>query len=256
MPHNDKPFYVEFPDEDTIHTEVEHIIARGLMPKPSLSRSLMDMARQLGLRVLFKDRAEIALITIVGLLIMVLFGYAAGEQVNSASPWSMSVLIFTTSPVLYFTIAVMFFVQLRTKSTYETEMACKYNVHQLAAFRMLIFSLLSLAANMISIMVLAVQIEGFEVARSILMSASSLFIFSALFMYFQLHVKSGWSWLIAGMSWISVSVLLTLGLGPVFEQVLNQVPLLVYGFIAIAGFMLYARHLKQMFQLQQAGGYR
>ncbi|MCM3126836.1 hypothetical protein ACFQ3J_04095 [Paenibacillus provencensis] len=256
MSNNEKPFYIDFPEEEAIPIEVDYIVTRGLMPKPSLARGLMDMARQLGARVLFKDRAEIALITLLGLLIMVLFGYAAGDQPNSASAWSISVLIFTMSPMLYFTIAVMFFVQLRTKSTYETEMVCKYSVHQLAAFRMLIFSLISLAANLLSIMMIAVQIEGFDVARSILMSASSLFIFSALFMSFQLYVKSRWSWLVAGMSWISANVLLSLGLGPVFEQVLNQIPLLVYGFIAIMGFLLYVRHLKQLFQLQQAGGYR
>ncbi|MCM3781399.1 hypothetical protein M3231_00280 [Neobacillus mesonae] len=254
MHHDNKKFSIDFPDDERMGMEIERIVSKGLMPKRTLYISFRQMSSQLGWKVLFKDRAEIGLITLLGLLLMVLMGYAAGEQSNSESALSMSVVIFTMSPVLYFAIAVMFFVQLRSRDTYETEMVCKYSVHQLAAFRMLVFSLLSLAANIISILLLAVRIEGIDVIKSILMSASSLFVFSALFMYFQLHMSSLWSWLIAGMSWISVNALLYWMAGSAYEQLLNQIPVLVYGGLTIVGFILYVRHLKQLFYLQQAGG--
>ena len=62
-------------------------------------------------------------------------------------------------------------------------MACKYNVYQVVAFRMLAFSVVSILVNTVAIAIVATVYEDIQFTRAFTISITALFTFSIIFLY-------------------------------------------------------------------------
>ncbi|WP_349409868.1 hypothetical protein [Pseudalkalibacillus sp. SCS-8] len=235
-------FEIPYPDEKEMQMEISMILEKGLDPKTSFGTYLMNMYRNIGLRHLFHDWTEILYTLVIALFLLGAMGIGVMEWVP-ADQLNIYTFIFIGSPLTYFTFAYLFFLNQKQKATYEVEMTCKYNLHQLAAFRMLVFSLFSLMVNGVIILLIAAQKE-INVLYAFLISSSALFLFAMAFLYVQLHMKSRQAkWTVACV-WVVGNVTAAFYSKDVYQLLLQHIPFYLYGIITVGAAILYIRSLK------------
>ncbi|WP_240378180.1 hypothetical protein [Bacillus piscicola] len=244
--------HIPFPNEKVMEREIEAIISRGLDPTPSFGRYLLTMYRQIGFRYIFRDATEIAFTLFLSIIILTFLSisvgnYAAFEQGNLYT-W-----IFGWSPALYMIMAYFFFMNKKQSPIYEVEMTCKYNMYQLAAFRMLFFGLVAMLMNGFMIFLIASEYQ-LNFYFAFILSTTSLFLFATLFLYAQLKMKSLISKLAVIAGWGLINMFLSYFSSEVYQTILQQIPFYVYGVISICGFILYYKHLKKLTVYARAKG--
>jgi hypothetical protein len=244
---------IELPDELEMEQHIRGIVAAGLVPKQTFYHYLQAMYRRLGFRHLFHDWTEIAFALVAGFALILWLVLAAVERSRVLNEDLYSA-IFIGSPVLYLVIAILFFVRRKYSDTYETEMTCKYNVYQLASLRMLAFSLICMVVNAVLIVVAAVISSQINVLFAISLSAASLFLFSAAFLYIMLNVHSDMmkyaliaGWFILNLSFMQLSKVFYLHL-------ISAIPISVYIAVAIFGCAIYLKNLKKLITFQSSEG--
>jgi hypothetical protein len=235
---------VPIPDESFIQGEIGSILSKGLDPKTSLWSYLFEMYKQVGFRFIFRDFAEILFTLIVALMAgaALLAGTADTVFIREVNIYTM---IFIWSPMTYLLMAYMFFLNQKNKPSFEVEMSCKYNLHQLAAFRMFMFSIVSMIMNGFIIYLLKLQTE-LNYFYAILLSSSSLFLFSLAFLYVILRVRNKFTKIGLLFFWVGGNLLASYLSGEYYFQVLKQIPFYIYAFITTVGLVLYVKNLKRL----------
>lgn len=244
---------VELPDEQEVEQHIRSIVAAGLIPRQSFFRYLRVMHARLGFRHLFHDWTEIvyALATGVLLLIGLALGISGDSRLQSNDIYSA---IFICSPLLYLVISILFFVRRRHSDTYETEMACKYNVYQLASFRMLAFSLICMMINAALITAASFVFQSFNVLFGLTLSAASLFLFSTVFLYVLLRVHSDTIKVVLLAGWFIANLSFTFLSKALYMQILFAVPTSAYVIAAFLFCALYIQNLKKLTTFQGSEG--
>ena len=137
---NKERFNVPDLDDQTVRIQIDKIVSVGVKPKQSFPSYLKSMMQQVGLRHIFSDRLEITFIT---LLVTMMIGLMVFLPYYSEIH-DMYGYIFLLSPILFLVLSIFTYVRKTQNHTYDVEMACKYNVYQIIAFRMLVFSVFSI----------------------------------------------------------------------------------------------------------------
>ncbi|KQO17853.1 hypothetical protein [Paenibacillus sp. Leaf72] len=249
----DKTETIELPSELEIEQQINLIVARGLVPKQTFSAYLRLMYTRLGFRYMFHDWTEIAFALASGSLLMLfaLFLESSHSQVIEEDIYAA---IFIGSPVLYLLVSTLFFVRRKHSDTYETEMVCKYNVYQLASLRMLAFSLICLALNVALVLAASAMFQHIHLLFALALSASSLFLFSVVFLYIILRIRSD----ITKYALISLWFAGNIGLKALFSteyiQLLQTIPVSVYLLLTAVCGALYIKNLNQLRKLQNPEG--
>ncbi|MFO7264153.1 MAG: hypothetical protein C0P68_008485 [Bacillota bacterium] len=242
---------VEYPDEHTIQREIETIVARGILPKETFAGYLKKMVLQVGFKYLFRDMTEILFVIVLLLSVYLYISIQAltGTPVKQSQIYSY---IFIFSPLFYFIIALLFFVFKERQSTYEVEMTCKYNIYQLAAFRMLLFSLLSIAADTLWIGCMAIVDKQIHFPTAWMISVTSLFLFSASFMYAFVRLRTHWYKLVSG--WLVINLMLAGFHGDFYHMLLKKVPIYVYVALTLICLWWYLQNIKKLIRLKNNEG--
>lgn len=242
---------VEYPDEQTIRRQIDTIVGMGLRPRASFLAYLKTMIQQVGFNYLFRDWTEI--LFVIGLLLSV-FLYMTLQTLNGTpmEPGKIYAYIFTFSPLFYFILALLFFVLKRQQSTYEVEMTCKYNIYQLAALRMLLFSLLSTMANTLWIGCIAVVDKQIHFPTAWMISVTSLFLFSASMLYAFVRMHAHWHKVVGG--WLLINLVLSVFSEEFYHMLLEQVPFYIYVALTVACLGWYLQSLKQLIRLHHHEG--
>ncbi len=243
---------IPYLNKESMQAEIQMILQKGLDPKVSFWSYLVTMYKQVGLRFMFKDIVEILYTLIIACTVIGAF-ILSSTKVVDVHQINLYTVIFIWSPITYFVMAYLFFIKQKRKPTYEVEMTCKYNLHQLAAFRMLVFSVISMIMNGLFIYVLLMDNE-FSFFYSLLLSSSSLFLFALLFLYVQLHAKSRMSKYVLFFGWIVMNLIASYFSSEIYLFVLKQIPIYIYGVIAIASVVLYVKSLKGLLVLRKMKG--
>ncbi|GAA0433362.1 hypothetical protein GCM10008983_07500 [Lentibacillus halophilus] len=250
MKHNARD--IPFLNESSKQREISTIITNGLDPKASFWSYLANMYKQVGFRFMFKDFAEILFTLLISIVIVLAFILSSMDYMDTQNV-NLYTIIFIWSPVTYLLMAYLFFLNQKKKTTYEVEMTCKYNLHQLAAFRMLAFSVVSMIINGLFIYALNFQ-HDLNFLYAFLLSSSSLFLFALIFLYVQLHTKTRASKIILLTIWLSSNLLASYYNTNLYMNVLQQIPFYVYGVMAIVSIILYVKNLKEMLLVKKMKG--
>ncbi len=206
------------------------------------------MYQQLGFRYLFRDATEILFVVFLALCV---FLYGILSLDSSIKTNDIYFFIFTLSPVIYFTVASLFLIIALTKNTFAVEMTCKYHVFQLAAFRMLIFSVLALILNSFLILIVSLLFQSISVLQALLLSCSSLSIFSVLYLYVLQHIKGRYSTYALMASWLLVNFIPALLSQDVYAAFLSHVPSYVYMVVCAVSLALYVNSLKKLIAFRE-----
>ncbi|MCM3575993.1 hypothetical protein M3172_22745 [Mesobacillus subterraneus] len=248
----DDKWSVDFPDDSEMTGEIQIILSKGLIKSKPFHEYLMEMYRQLGFRYLFRDATEV-LFTVLVVSFAMVFGLFQVMD-SGKDEGGLYSYLFTMSPILYMLIASIFLVNLRSRDTFVVEMTCKYHVYQLAAFRMLVFSILAVLLNLAYIMVLFMFYPNFNIAEAMLISVSSLSIFSTGYLYIIQKVKTRITSYAVMAGWLLVNAALAYFSKELYASVLSQVPFYVYISVIAVCLYLYARRLKYFITFRNVEG--
>lgn len=245
--------YIDFPDENTIQLEIDKIIEKGVKPKETFYCYLRNMYTNVGIRHLFHDLTEIVftVLVIAAVLSFIILGLEIQRSIDNGSIYSF---IFIVSPILYLAVSSIAFINTKYKGTYELEMSCKYNIYQLAALRMLLFSIFSILVNCAALCLLAIYFKHISLPQAIMLSITSLFLFSSIFLYMIFKIKSTFTKGIVIFLWITANLAAAVYSLNLYRAFLIKIPVLVYLVVIAAFIYIYIRNLKKLITFKNIEG--
>jgi len=245
-----KKFTIPLPDEHIIQSQIERIVSSGVTQKKTFPAYLKSMVQQVGIRNLFSDRLELGFILFSALaLLSVLL-----VKQEPIKPERMYAYIFLLSPIVFLAFSIYSYMSKAQNATYEVEMACKYNVYQVIAFRMLAFSIVSIVFNTIAIAFLSVIYEDIQFIRALMISITGLFIFSILFLYALMKRRSTIIVVTTIVGWILGNLLLRMTDHNLYGDLLLQLPITVYALVLMSCLYVYIKYVNKLIHFKQTEG--
>lgn len=237
-------------DDQIIQLQIDKIVSVGVTPKVTFLSYLKSMNQQVGLRHIFSDRLELGFITtiVVALLGILVISPILGPIQEIYS------YIFLLSPILFLVLSISTYLRKTQNNTYEVEMACKYNVYQIIAFRMLMFSVFSILLNTIAIAAVAMQYEEINFLRAFLLSLTALFLFSILLLFALMRRRTSVIVVITVIGWTIGNLFLQSANVQLYNDVLVKLPTIVNAVVLLGILFTYIRCLKRLIQFKQTEG--
>ena len=245
-----KKFTIPLPDEHIIQSQIERIVSSGITQKKTFSAYLKSMVQQVGIRQLFSDRLELGFILFSALALLISFLVVQGPIQTER----LYAYIFLASPILFLAFAIHTYINKIQNTTYELEMACKYNVYQVIAFRMLAFSIISIVVNTIAIAFIATIYDDIQFIRALMISITALFIFSILFLYALMKRRSTIIVATTIVGWILGNLLLRMTDNELYGDLILQLPITVYALVLISCLYVYMKYVSKLIHFKQTEG--
>lgn len=246
-------FHIPMPDEQTIQSEIKHIVAVGVKQKESFSSYLYKLYKQIGIKNLLPTRLdEICIIlSVMAILIFLSSSFSESKGIREQDLYAFTFLL---SPLFYMSLSVYHFAQKVQTATYEVEMVCKYNLYQIAAFRMFALSVISIFINIISIFSLVMMYDHLNFFRALIISITSLFLFSILFLFACMKKQSVTNATLVIGSWVVLNFGFRLLDSHLYEGFLVKAPILVYVLVLIISISIYIKYLSKLVYLKPSEG--
>ncbi|MBX4265874.1 hypothetical protein [Clostridium estertheticum] len=245
--------YIDFPNDDEIESEINSIIAKGLKPQQSFYFYVKSMYKQIGIKNLFHDITEIVFLVLIVLSILIFIAVSSRISVNIDNGNIYS-FIFIFSPILYLTISLLSFINTKQKNTFEIEMTCKYNIYQLAAFRMLVFSAFCIVLNVSTLYLVSSLYNRIDFLQALMISVTSLFLFSTIFLYLILKVYSKVTKYFVLMGWVIMNLGASIFSSEFYTMFLNKIPFYVYLTVTVICLYAFIYSLKKLITFNNIGG--
>lgn len=241
-----------FPDDERIEQEIRSIVAKGIMKPESFMKLLFKMYRQIGIRFIMKDYKEIFIsMLLMATIMFVTTGH--GQEIMHEDK-SYYGIIMVISPLLYGILSLLPFINSKLNGTSEVEMTCKYNLYQIAAFRMLVFSVLCFFINTVWVLTLALKLSTIHFVQAFLISTTSLMLFSLLFLYVLAVLKTLVGKALVMIGWIGIQVCLLLVDSAVYYQLLVSIPWYLYSAIIVLSAYFYVKKIKEYMLVNKRSG--
>ncbi|MCG7344601.1 hypothetical protein MHZ92_10670 [Sporosarcina sp. ACRSL] len=243
-------FKIPMPDESTIEAQISQIVSRGLVKRESFSSYLRSMVQQVGWRHLFSDRLELSFILSIAIGLYSLFLIVP----NHAEIQDLYTYIFLFSPILFLALSIYTYVNKTQNATYDVEMACKYNVYQVIAFRMLAFSISTMFLNTLGIAFLAMKYEGIHFIRAFMLSSTSLLLFSIILLFALMNRRTKGIVMITIAVWVMGNTFLKSVNNELYNDMLLHMPVIVYAVVLLGCLIIFMNYLKKLIVFKQSEG--
>lgn len=245
-------FHIDIPDFNEINIEIEKIVEKGVKPKKSFFKYLKDIYKNIGFRYLFHDINELIVLTVIMICVFTFVGSVIGS--NAIKEENLYKFIFLVSPLIYLLTSLFAFFNTIEKGTFQVEMTCKYNLYELAAIRMFVFSIISILVNSISIIWIFIINGQINVIRALVISITSVFLFSTIFLYMITKISSTVTKYIVIFSWIIVNLVLGYCFDKFITMVLLSVPIYIHLIISAICIYFYIKNLNKFICLRKVRG--
>ncbi|MBS4536622.1 hypothetical protein GOQ29_13440 [Clostridium sp. D2Q-14] len=234
---------VDMPNEEEIKIEIENIIKFGVRESESFYYYLKNMYMQIGIRYLFRDGVEIifTILLVSSILLSAIKGNSIYFMKNIEAIY---VYLFTVSPILYLTMCILNFINAKQNKTYEIEMTCKYNIYQISAFRMLVFSIMCIFFNFFFVYIVVYFYENVNYLNAFIISIASLFLFSTIFLFTMTRIKSRLIKHFIILGWIVFNLTLYILKIDFYIQLLNSISIYISLIVAIGSICIYKKTSK------------
>jgi|GEM_PF-1085185 len=236
-------FVIDYPEDADIKRNINNILDQSLQPKKTFIGFLKEMHEQLGWRYIFRDYLELGIISLLFFLYLGIFIFAISEQIDRPTT-ALYAYLFITSPLLYGSFMVIS--RLDKKETFETEMACKYNVYQVATYRMLVFGVVSILANTTQIIATSFVFNDFNTIVALMISLTSLFIFALGFLFLTRRSTSKIKQVFIITGWVAINLAVLFLNDAIYEHILTRIPFIVYPVVILICGLLYLKNVKQL----------
>lgn len=243
-------FNIPMPDDSAIDRQISQIVSKGLVRRESFSSYLRSMVQQVGWRHLFSDRLELSFIVMIaiGLYSLFLIMPIHGDV------QSLYAYIFLLSPILFLAFSIYTYMNKTQNATYDVEMACKYNVYQVVAFRMLAFSVSTMILNTLAIAFVAMKYEEIHFVRAFMISGTSLFLFSIILSIALMNRRTKGIVIVTITIWLLGNNILRSVNNEFYNGMLLHMPVIVYAVALLGCLILYMNYLKKLIIFKQTEG--
>lgn len=242
--------HIPMPDDSAIDRQISQIVSQGLVKKESFTSYLRSMVQQVGWRHLFSDRLELSFIVMIaiGLYSLFLIMPIHGDVQN------LYAYIFLLSPILFLAFSIYTYMNKTQNDTYDVEMVCKYNVYQVVAFRMLVFSVSTMVLNTIAIAFLAIQYEEIHFIRAFMISGTSLFLFSIILSLALMKRRTKGIVSMTITVWLLGNNILRSVDNEFYNGMLIHLPVFIYAIVLLGCLIMYINYLKKLLIFKQTEG--
>lgn len=230
--------------------EIDSIVSKGVKPKISFISYLSNSFREIGFRNIFHDKTELAIIFLIGIAMLLTFMV----NFNDSNIKGLYKLTFVASPIFYLVAVLFSFYNSKEKGAFDIEMTCKYNLYQLSAIRMFIFSLACIIVNTISVIITWLVGRQVDVIRMIVISITGVFLFSIIFLYSLLKLKFTISKYLVVSAWIGINLFLSNSNNEAYQEFLIKAPLLIHLIISSICIVLYIKNLNKLINYRHKKG--
>lgn len=232
--------------------DIARIVDLGVKVKKPFFTYLKDMIQEIGFKNIFHDKNEIIFISL--LVVAVLGFFMINITDNNSEISEIYRFIFVSSPILYIVILLFSLFNTKEKGTYELEMSCKYNLYQILALRMFIFSLISTVVNTIIILLVFIWKDNIDVLRAVCVSITGLFLFSSVFIYIALSSKREVSKLLLVGSWVATNIGIYFIDKKIYNDFLMKVPIYIHLIVTLICVIFYIKNLKRFINFRSERG--
>ncbi len=238
---------IRIPDLD--FNDMENIINLGMRKKTSFLKYLKNIYKELGFRSIFHDKNELFIIIITFIILSLTLPSYFERNIEDTYKF-----VFLIAPILYLITSIFSFYNSKENGAFEIEMTCKYNLYQLSAIRMFIFSILTAVLNTIIIFISSLFNNELDVVRLVCISITGLFLFSTIFLYSLIAFRSRVikSFIIAG--WIVVNLFLSNLNSSIYNEFLTRAPIYMHIIITAICIALYIRNLNKLINFRREKG--
>ncbi|MCY6958385.1 hypothetical protein [Clostridium brassicae] len=245
---------VNFPSLEEMNVEIDEILNKGLKKKKSFFSYITSAIKELGFKNIFHDKSELIFIAIVSLIF---FGFIGGQValgISEEDIYRLYGYVFIASPIMYVIISLFSFINTKLKGTYEIEATCKYNLFNLAAIRMFIFSILGMILNSFLVASIYSIFDSFNIIRAYVVSITSLFLFSTIFILVIVYLKRTIYKYLVISGWILVNLVLVIIKNSLYIAFLMYVPLYIHLIITVICLVIYIKALKKLIYVRKEKG--
>lgn len=245
--------YIDFPNDDVIKVQISSIVSKGLKPRQSFLSYLKNMYKLIGIKNLFHDITEIVFVVLImlSILVFITISSKSSRNIDNGSIYSF---IFMFSPILYLAVSLISFINTKQKGTFEIEMTCKYNVYQLAAFRMLVFSVLCIIFNVSVLFLVSALYKQIDFLQAFMISVTSLFLFSTIFLYVNINIDSKVIKYFVLLGWVIMNLGVSIFSKEIYPMFLNKIPFYVYLSVTVMCLCAYINNLKKLITFNNIKG--
>ncbi len=241
---------IDYPSPEERRATIRKITREGMADRRSLFSDFREMYRNLGLRVIFYDMADVffiaALVTAFVLCgLAENFRYLAGQRNNFYAK------LFAVSPTLYLLLCLLGFWKEKLSDTYDVKMSCKYTVCHLTAFRMLAFSCAGILVNLAAVGIFCTAGGVPDFWQVFLVSTSSLFLFSVLLLWSLFRAGGLAAPTFAAAAWFPANLLLEYLFPSGYGRFLVEMPLYLHLAVTVALACFYFAGLKRLISQQK-----
>lgn len=247
----------EFIDDEilivNIEENIEDILDKGLKEKQGFFSFLKSTKNEIGYKNIFIDKSELIFIGLIFIITIVYFGLRFNKSIDGSSDfiYKFKVYNFIVAPIVYFIICSYSFINSKLNKTYEIQATCKYNFYNITAIRMFIFSVASILVNMSIILIMFLGKRNFNFIDTFIISATSLFIFSALYIAILIYLKRTMYKYIAIFLWIVGSVIIFQNTSDSFGKLFFDMPLYIHLLISITFIIIYIKNLSKLMKVKR-----
>lgn len=245
--------YIDMPDEITIQNEINSILEKGIKKEEPFYLYMKNMYGKIGVKYLFHDAGEIIFTVTLILTLLILAAANITSEINVKSE-SLYVFIMIVSPILYLVMSLLAFVIAKDRGTYEIMMTCKYNLYELAAFRMFVFSIICILSNVVLICTITARYDEINFWRAFVISVTSLFLFSTTFLYIMFITGRKFVKYIVIIGWIFINFALSIFNKNIYIELLTSMPIFVYLIVTAFCIYTYLKKLKKLINFSNMKG--
>ncbi len=249
---NKEKLEIPFPDEQKIQTEIKRIVKVSLKPRQSFLAYVIQLYKTIGLKYLFINRREGLLLCFSILVMMIYLSSAVTKTAQDET--AVYLFLFLVSPLIFTSLSLYDYFYKRHYETIEVEMTTKLNLYQVTAFKMLIFSVISIFLNMFCITILSIVYEEIHFIKAILISTTALFLFSIIFLAALMKKQTGWQVIFVIFGWVGFNITFIILQNHLYMNMLMTLPVFVYAAILIVSIIVYLQYLSKLVRMTPTKG--
>ena len=148
---------IMIPSDSEKAKSIEEILGKGLTGNVKVQHEINRMVSSIGIKNAFLGVGDaVALSILLGVISFSIQLLLLTNEVNTSWHNHIYVVMFFSSPIIYF--AMYFFIYLKEKivNTYELLMTCRYNINHITAIRLIIISGVSLIFVLVGSIIISV----------------------------------------------------------------------------------------------------
>lgn len=235
---------IDFPDGQQIQRSVDVICDKGIQKPETCFSFIKNMTKNLGIEKILHGMYSVFFICF---LIMAVIYSVLSYQIRNIPNAENFVYLsaFSTSPLLFSLLSLLSYVKEKSSDTFLIKMTCKYTFFHLMAYRMFVFSLLSVITNSFYIVFSAVKLQ-ISVISVLSISLSALFVYSACLVLCLIRFSSVKAPVLLSVLWCLILLSFFVFQTKIFINIIKAVPVVIWVIIAVVSAVVYLKHLPQI----------